>query len=122
MLEIDFELTKEKHVLWDQVVDELDSADPLYLNIKEGKLIDHISVHHDQPMREEGHLVETLFKRSGALAVLTETPMLDQRMLLSKEPILIAEDSGYDEKRNAREVMEAQDLLNAAGRAGQRWS
>lgn len=116
--EIDVQLTKEEHVLWNQAVDELGSADLLYLNIKEGKLIDQASVHHGQLLREERHLVESLFKRSGALSVLTATPTLGQGMNLPAELVIIAEDSRYNEKRNRREVMEAQDLLNAAGRAG----
>ena len=116
--EIDVQLTKEERVLWDQAVDELGSVDLLYLNIKEGKLIDQASVHHGQLLREERHLVESLFKRSGALSVLTATPTLGQGMNLPAELVIIAEDSRYNEKRNRREVMEAQDLLNAAGRAG----
>lgn len=115
---IDIQLTKEERVLWDQAVDELGSADLLYLNIKEGKLTDQASVHHGQLLREERHLVESLFKRSGALSVLTATPTLGQGMNLPAELVIIAEDSRYNEERNRREVMEAQDLLNAAGRAG----
>ena len=75
-------------------------------------------MHHGQLLREERHLVESLFKRSGALSVLTATPTLGQGMNLPAELVIIAEGSRYNEKRNRREVMEAQDLLNAAGRAG----
>ncbi|MEH6741441.1 MAG: DEAD/DEAH box helicase, partial [Sulfitobacter sp.] len=116
--EINIHLTNEERVLWDQAVDELGSADLLYLNIIDGKLIDQASVHHGQLLREERHLVESLFKRPGALSVLTATPTLGQGMNLPAELVIIAEDSRYNEKRNRREVMEAQDLLNAAGRAG----
>ncbi|WP_392338089.1 DEAD/DEAH box helicase, partial [Loktanella salsilacus] len=115
---IDIKLSEDEHRLWDQAVDELGSADRLYLGIREGKLISQASVHHGQLLTEERHLVESLFKRPGALSVLAATPTLGQGMNLPAELVIIADDSRFNADANRREVMEAQDLLNAAGRAG----
>lgn len=115
---VDVKLLEDEHRLWSQAVDELGSADRLYLDIREGKLISQASVHHGQLLPEERHLVESLFKRPGALSVLAATPTLGQGMNLPAELVIIADDSRFNLTANRREVMEAKDLLNAAGRAG----
>lgn len=115
---VNIELTEKEIHLWNQAVDELGSAERLYLDIKAGKLNSQASVHHGQLLPDERHLVESLFKRQNALTVLVATPTLGQGMNLPAELVIIADDSRFNAGSNRREVMEAQDLLNAAGRAG----
>ena len=104
---------------WSEVAAlELGGFEHLYLKIKDGKLDAPTAVHHGLLLPEERHLCESLFKRRDGVSVLTATSTLAQGMNLPSELVIIAEDSRFDEAKDARELLEAQELLNAAGRAG----
>ncbi len=111
-------LTKDE-AAWSEVATlELGGVEHLYLKTKGGNLSAPTAVHHGLLLREERRLCESLFKRRDGVPVLTATSTLAQGMNLPSELVIIAEDSRFDETKDAREVLEAQELLNAAGRAG----
>lgn len=97
---------------------ELGGAAHLYLNTKSGRVTDQASVHHGLLLPEERRLCEALYKRKGGLRALTATSTLAQGMNLPCELVIIGEDSRFDQAKDKREVLAAQELLNAAGRAG----
>ena len=81
-------------------------------------LTERAVVHHGFLLPEERHLCESLFKRTDGVSVLAATSTLAQGMNLPSELVIIAEDSRFDQTQGARELLKAQELLNAAGRAG----
>ena len=112
------DLTELEQRVYEVAVDELGGADQLYVTLKDGKLAAQAGTHHGQLLPEERQLAESLYKRSGALAVLAATPTLGQGMNLPAELVIIAEDSHYNADAGRRDILNAEDLLNAAGRAG----
>ncbi len=59
-------------------------------------------------------MVEALYKRQGALAVLAATPTLGQGMNLPADLVIIAEDSQFDASSGRKDLLNPEDLLNAA--------
>lgn len=112
------ELTATEKTLHAAASLEFGSKDCLYLNVEDNHVAAHASIHHGMLFPEERRLVESLYKRPGGLSVLCATSTLAQGMNLPSEMVIIAEDSRFNEAANKREILEAQDLLNAAGRAG----
>ena len=110
--------TSAEEKLLQIAVDELGSVERLYLPVKKGHLVATASVHHGLLLPEERHLVESLYRRKGGLTILAATPTLAQGMNLPSELVVIADDSRFDQYKDKREILAAQDLLNAAGRAG----
>jgi len=110
---------REEEKKWlDTAILELGSVKHLYVSVKQDKLTEHASVHHGLLLPEERRLCESIYKRSDGIRVLTATSTLAQGMNLPSELVILAEDSRFNELKNEREVLEAQELLNAAGRAG----
>ena len=99
-------------------IDEIGSPKQLYLRVEGDEVVTSSSVHHAQLLPEERRLVESLYKRRNGLTSLAATPTLGQGMNLPSEMVIIADDSRFDEAKGRKDVLEAQDLLNAAGRAG----
>ena len=99
-------------------IDELGDADQLYVSIQDQSLISRVAAHHGQLLPEERRLIESLYARAKGLTVLSATPTLGQGMNLPSELVIIAEDSRFDQDSGQREMLEARELLNAAGRAG----
>lgn len=114
----DVELTETEQRLYEIAVDEMGGPDQLYLTLKDGKLVSQAATHHGQLLPEERQLAEVLYKREGALSVLAATPTLGQGMNLPADLVIIAEDSQYDAASGRKDLLEPEDLLNAAGRAG----
>ena len=114
----ELELTPQEHGLLAVAVDELGSSDQLYVDVEDGKVTSRAAPHHGLLLPEERQLVESLYARPGALAVLSATGTLGQGMNLPSEFVIIAQDSRFDEETGALEVLESRELLNAAGRAG----
>ena len=112
------DLTELEKRAYDVAVDELGDAKQLYLKLKDGKLAIRAGTHHGQLLPEERQLAESLYKRGGALSILAATPTLGQGMNLPAELVIIAEDSQYNADAGRRNILDAEDLLNAAGRAG----
>ncbi|PVA07089.1 hypothetical protein DC363_08100 [Thalassorhabdomicrobium marinisediminis] len=94
-------------------------ADQLYLTLQSGKLVSQAATHHGQLLPEERQLAETLYRRDEALSALAATPTLGQGMNLPADLVIIAEDSQYDVASGRKDLLEPEDLLNAAGRAGE---
>lgn len=111
-------LSDEEKRLYDIAVDEIGEANQLYLVVSDQKITTRAGVHHGLLISEERQLVESLYKRTGALAVLAATPTLGQGMNLPADLVIIAEDSQFDVKTGKRDILSPEDLLNAAGRAG----
>ena len=97
---------------------ELGGSAYLYLSVTENRVQSPAAVHHGLLLPEERRLVESLYQRANGIAVLTATSTIAQGMNLPSELVIIAEDSRYDRELDRREILEAQELLNAAGRAG----
>ena len=111
-------LTQEEQRWTAIAVDELGDADQLYVDVQDDTLTSRAAAHHGQLLPEERRLIESLYARPDGLAVLSATPTLGQGMNLPSELVIIAEDSRFDEDSGRREMLEARELLNAAGRAG----
>ncbi len=116
--ECDVKLTETEQRYYEVAVDEMGGADQLYLTLQNGKLVSQAATHHGQLLPEERQLAEALYKRDDALSVLAATPTLGQGMNLPADLVIIAEDSQYDVASGRKDLLEPEDLLNAAGRAG----
>ena len=104
---------------WTEIaVDELGGTDQLYVNIHDQTLTSRAAAHHGLLLPEERWLIESLYARKDGLTVLSATPTLGQGMNLPSEFVVIAEDSRFDQNSGHKELLEARELLNAAGRAG----
>ena len=111
-------LTPEEQRWTAITIDELGDADHLYVNVHDQTLTSRAAAHHGQLLPEERRLIESLYARADGLAVLSATPTLGQGMNLPSELVIIAEDSRFDEESGQKKLLEARELLNAAGRAG----
>ncbi|MBS4153041.1 DEAD/DEAH box helicase [Cobetia sp. MC34] len=112
------ELNEEERRLYQLALDEMGHKSQLYILVNNGCLNSRAAVHHGQLIPEERLLIESLYKRDSGLSILSATPTLGQGMNLPSELVIISDDSRFDQERGGRSVLEAQDLLNAAGRAG----
>lgn len=97
---------------------EMGSGDHLFLEVEDGKLTSPCVVHHGLLLPEERQLCESIYQRSDGATVMAATSTVSQGMNFPSELVIIAEDSRFDEAKDRREVLQAQELLNAAGRAG----
>ena len=111
-------LSDEERKLYNTALRELGEASHLYLGVSKGCVETRAAIHHGLLLPEERRLVEALYERVDGLDVLTATSSVAQGMNLPCELVIIAEDSRFDQETNQREILEAQELLNAAGRAG----
>ena len=93
-------------------------ADHLYMKVEEGRVKTASAVHHGLLLPDERRLVESLYKRPNELKVLAATSTVAQGMNFPSELVIIGEDSRFDKVTDTKEILEAQELLNAAGRAG----
>jgi len=97
---------------------ELGGNSRMYIKVQDGFVPDSALVHHGLLLPEERSLCESLYKRPDGIKALAATSTLAQGMNLPSELVIIAEDSRFDSATERREILEAQELLNAAGRAG----
>lgn len=111
-------LTDEEASWADTAVLELGDDSHLYNKVENGRVSAAAAVHHGLLLPEERLLCESLYKRRNGMKALAATSTLAQGMNLPSELVLIGEDSRFDEATDRREVLKAQELLNAAGRAG----
>ena len=114
----EIELTQQEARLLGIAVDELGGTDYLYVDVRDDTITSRAATHHGLLLTEERQLVESLYARRDGLAVLSATGTLGQGMNLPSEFVIIAQDSRFDEQTGAMEMLEARELLNAAGRAG----
>ena len=111
-------LSNEERRLFRIAKQELGGSAHLYLGVTENRVQNPAAVHHGLLLPEERRLVESLYQRTDGIAVLAATSTIAQGMNLPSELVIIAEDSRYDRDLDRREILEAKELLNAAGRAG----
>ena len=111
-------LSEEEQTLCDIAKHELGDATHLYLSVRRGRIETLAAVHHGLLLPEERRLVESVYERADGIGVLTATSTVAQGMNLPSELVIIAEDSRFDQEAERRKILEAQELLNAAGRAG----
>ena len=110
---------RDDELAWLEIVNlEMGGEEHTFLDIEQGELISRSVVHHGLLLAEERQLCESLYLRPDGATVMTATSTVAQGMNFPSELVIIAEDSRFDEAKNKREVLEAQELLNAAGRAG----
>lgn len=112
------ELTDEERSWMDITALELGDGSHSFLDIVGNQLMSRCVVHHGLLLPEERQLCESLYQRPDGAAVMAATSTVAQGMNFPSELVIIAEDSRFEAEANRREVLEAQELLNAAGRAG----
>lgn len=115
---VSVKLTDEEADWADIAVLELGGEEHLYNKVANGRVTAAAAVHHGLLLPEERLLCESLYKRRNGVKALAATSTLAQGMNLPSELVLIGEDSRFDEATDKRKILEAQELLNAAGRAG----
>ena len=115
-------LSDEERSLCEIAKREFGDAAHLYLTVREDRVETLAAVHHGLLLPEERRLVEALYERVDGIGVLTATSTVAQGMNLPSELVIIAEDSRFDQAAerlaDRRKILKAQELLNAAGRAG----
>ncbi len=74
--------------------------------------------HHGQLLPVERQLNESKFRRSDGIHAMVATSTLAQGMNLPSQVVIIAGDDRFDAVTNKATLLEAHELLNAAGRAG----
>ena len=99
-------------------IDELGGTDYLYVDVLDDRITSRAATHHGLLLPEERRLIESVYARPDGLAVLSATATLGQGMNLPSEFVIIAQDSRFDKETGSLELLEARELLNAAGRAG----
>ena len=72
--------------------------------------------HHSWMLHEERYIVEQLFK--SHVKILAATPTLAQGVNLPADIVVIAGDERYDTDEDGLSAIDANEILNAAGRAG----
>ncbi len=116
--EVLIDLNEEESELYSAVSYELGGEAYLYVQASGGVISNVAAVHHGLLLPEERRLCESLYKRPDGLKVLAATSTVAQGMNFPSEMVIIAEDSRFDAATDRREILQAQELLNAAGRAG----
>ena len=76
----------------------------------------NVTVHHSNLLPEERRVMESFF--SGKVDVMAATPTLAQGVNLPVDVVIIAGESRFDMERNRPVMISADEILNAAGRAG----
>lgn len=115
---ISVKLTEEEATWADIAALELGDAKHLYNKVEGGRITAAAAVHHGLLLPEERLFCESIYKRGNGIKALAATSTLAQGMNLPSELVLIGEDSRFDEVTDKKEILQAQELLNAAGRAG----
>ncbi|WP_166822033.1 DEAD/DEAH box helicase [Thalassoroseus pseudoceratinae] len=106
-------LTDNERVLQDAAIEEAGGSEHALLPHRKGS-----SCHHGLLNSVERSLAECVFRRAGGGRIIIATPTLAQGMNLPAEAVIIAGAHRFDTTNNARALMDAHDLLNAAGRSG----
>ncbi|CAN7724395.1 DEAD/DEAH box helicase [Mesorhizobium caraganae] len=116
--EVSIQLTDEERGWLTTSELEMGGIDHLFIDVDDGNLTSLCVVHHGLLLPEERQLCESLYQRADGATVMAATSTVAQGMNFPSELVIIAEDSRFDEAKDRREVLQAQELLNAAGRAG----
>jgi superfamily II DNA/RNA helicase len=112
-------LSDTERELYHLAVEEMGGPQYCYLQLDDDdRFSGGATSHHSLLLREERHLHESLFKRPDGISVLFATSTLAQGMNLPSEIVIIAGDSRFDPEADKLALLEAHELLNAAGRAG----
>jgi ATP-dependent RNA helicase DOB1 len=77
-----------------------------------------VASHHGLLLPIERQLNEARFKSNDGIHCIVATATLAQGINLPAEVVIIAGDDRFDEDTEARESLQAHEILNAAGRAG----
>lgn len=113
------QLSTEESQLFDLALQEVGSAESLYIEVSPKKEVTSSALpHHARLLPAERNLHESLYRRKDGIHVLAATSTLAQGMNLPSQIVLIAGDSRFDAANNQLERLQAYELLNAAGRAG----
>lgn len=76
----------------------------------------HAVQHHGLMLPEERGVAEAMF--SGSVNIMSATPTLAQGINLPVDVVILAGDDRYDTDSDERNMLDAHEILNAAGRAG----
>ena len=94
-------------------ITEVGSSDALYCTAN-----NIAGCHHGEMLAVERELVERLFRRPGGIRALAATTTLAQGVNLPADIVFIVGDARWDASDRKSQMLEAHELLNAAGRAG----
>lgn len=107
-------LTEQEKLLLNSLTTELGDEEHVYKAFQ-GRAV----CHHSLLLPVERHLNENIFRRDDGVKILATTPTLAQGMNLPAEAVIIAGDDRFDSSKSEKmKILEAHELLNAAGRAG----
>lgn len=76
----------------------------------------NVAIHHANLLPEERRVMESFFMSS--VDVMAATPTLAQGVNLPADVVIIAGELRYDQERKVQVMISADEILNAAGRAG----
>ena len=110
---IAIEYTDEERNWIEQAALEIGSRDYLHLPINK-----KTAYHFGDMLEFERNIAESCFSRTNGLFLLAATNTLAQGLNLPAEAVIIVGNDRYDGERNKNLVLDAHELLNAAGRAG----
>ncbi|MGJ4889314.1 DEAD/DEAH box helicase [Bradyrhizobium sp. HKCCYLRH3099] len=116
--ETGIDLNEDERRLFEVAELEVGGAPHMFVDVRDGRLTSPCVVHHGLLLPEERLLCESLYQRPDGPMIMAATSTVSQGMNFPSELVIIAEDSRFDEAKDRREVLQAQELLNAAGRAG----
>lgn len=111
-------LNAGERALLARAIEMAGSDSVLYGTFVDGQVVGNALPHHGLLLREERHLHESLYKRQNGIPVLVATSTLAQGMNFPSDIVVIAGDRRFDAQSSRLLRLEAQELLNAAGRAG----
>lgn len=107
------QLTSTEMKLRNAAIDEAGGEAHALLPLSNG-----VSCHHGLLTPVERVLAESVFRRDDGGRIIVATPTLAQGMNLPAEAVIIAGTHRFSEEDQRTSLMEAHDLLNAAGRSG----
>ena len=97
--------------LYKSIITELGSKDTTFIDFDMAAM-----PHHAWMLSEERYIAEQLFKAN--INILVATATLAQGVNLPADVVVIAGDERYDEEEDSPSMLDANEILNAAGRAG----
>ncbi len=106
-------LTAHEERLVEAAIEEVGDGSNSYLPLRHG-----VVCHHRLLTSLERQLAERVFERRDGANAIVATPTLAQGMNLPAQAVILAGERRFDQAQETISMIEAHELLNAAGRAG----
>ena len=108
---IEYKISASIRRLFKSIEKELGDEDATFIDFEMAAL-----PHHSWMLHEERYIAEQLFRTD--VMILAATPTLAQGVNLPADVVVIAGDERYDSDEDGLSAIDANEILNAAGRAG----